>query len=116
MNTKLSVFVQVNIGRELQKSGILPEDVEPLLHQIKDFKHLNVRGLMAMPPFFPDQEKVRPYFTQMRHLAMDLKEKGVLGTRDPVDLSMGMSGDFEAAIEEGATLIRVGTALFGARE
>ena len=116
INKKLSIFIQVNIGREPQKSGVLPEDIEPLLNQINKFKCLTVKGLMTMPPYFSDQEQVRPYFKQMKQLAIDLQEKELLGKKGEVELSMGMSGDFEAAIEEGATLVRVGTALFGARD
>lgn len=114
-NKKLSIFIQVNIGREPQKSGVLPEDIEPLLRQLDSLNHLTVKGLMAMPPYFSDQEQVRPYFRKMRQLATNLQEKELLGKNGEVGLSMGMSGDFEAAIEEGATLIRVGTALFGSR-
>jgi hypothetical protein len=115
MNKKLSIFIQVNIGREPQKSGVLPEDIEPLLRQLESLNHLTVKGLMTMPPYFSNQEQVRPYFRKMRQLANNLQEKKLLGKNGEVGLSMGMSGDFEAAIEEGATLIRVGTALFGSR-
>jgi uncharacterized pyridoxal phosphate-containing UPF0001 family protein len=70
---------------------------------------------MTMPPYFPDPETARPYFEQLRQLSEKLTEKGLLGQFGPVELSMGMSGDFEVAIEEGATVVRIGTALFGAR-
>ncbi|MDH5297782.1 MAG: YggS family pyridoxal phosphate-dependent enzyme [Desulfobulbaceae bacterium] len=112
---RLPVLLQVNIGREVQKSGVLPEDTEQLLRQINQLPHLEVRGLMTMPPFEEDGEAVRPYFRQLRLLAEELAGKGLLGRHGPVELSMGMSGDFEVAIEEGATLVRVGSALFGER-
>ena len=111
----LAVLVQVNVGREPQKAGILPEEAENLLRGLAEFEHLAVRGLMTMPPFFDAPETVRPYFRQLRRLSEDLAEKGLLGQHGPLELSMGMSGDFEVAIEEGATLVRVGTALFGSR-
>ena len=113
---KLSVLVQVNIGKEPQKAGVLPEDAEQLLRDMGQFPNLAIRGLMTMPPYFDDPEGVRPYFSQMRELAAAMAAKGILGHHGPVELSMGMSGDFEVAIEEGATLVRVGTALFGERE
>jgi len=112
---RMPVLLQVNIGREVQKSGVLPEDAETLLRQINVLPHLEVRGLMAMAPFFDDPEAARPYFRQLRELADSLADQGLLGQYGPVELSMGMSGDFEVAIEEGATLVRVGTALFGER-
>jgi uncharacterized pyridoxal phosphate-containing UPF0001 family protein len=71
---------------------------------------------MTMPPYFTDPEKVRPYFRQLRQLSEKLTAKNLIGQFVPVELSMGMSGDFEIAIEEGATVIRIGTAIFGSRE
>jgi len=76
--------------------------------------HLRIRGLMTMPPFFDEPEKTRPYFRELRRLAGVIAETDIPGVVMK-ELSMGMSGDFEAAIEEGATLVRVGTALFGKR-
>ena len=111
----LQVFVQVNIGREPQKSGVSPEDASGFLRALQEFPDLSVRGLMAMPPFFEDPEMARPYFREARLLAEKLAGQGLLPDDRPLELSMGMSGDFEVAIEEGATLVRVGTALFGAR-
>ena len=111
----LKIYIQVNIGREAQKSGVLPEHCENLLKQLAGFEHLQVRGLMAMPPYFTDPEKSRPFFQEMRGLAEYLVSGKLIGVKQPVELSMGMSGDFEVAIEEGATVIRLGTALFGAR-
>lgn len=115
LGKSIKIFIQVNIGREKQKSGILPEQCENLLQQLSGFEHLKVRGLMTMPPYFTDPEKTRPFFKEMRDLAEYLVSGKLIGENEPVELSMGMSGDFEVAIEEGATVIRLGTALFGAR-
>lgn len=110
----MQVYVQVNIGRERQKSGVLPEHVETLVAEVDACSHLRLAGLMAMPPYHTDPEASRPFFRQMKGLADDLLRRGVVSS--PLGLSMGMSADFEIAIEEGATVVRVGTALFGARE
>jgi pyridoxal phosphate enzyme (YggS family) len=111
----LEAYVQVNIGAEKQKSGVPPEECERLLCELARCQFLHITGLMTMPPYSPNPENTRPYFKQLRQLSEKLKEKGLLGHRGPVELSMGMSGDFEVAIEEGATVVRIGTALFGAR-
>jgi len=115
LSKKLTAYVQVNIAGETQKSGVLPEDCEELLNDISHCQHLRITGLMTMPPYFPDPEKVRPFFSQLRQLSESLTAKGLLGVHGPVELSMGMSGDFEVAIDEGATVVRIGTAIFGAR-
>jgi len=115
LNRVLPILIQVNIGREPQKSGVLPEDAPQLLTALRELTNLQVRGLMAMPPFFDDPEQARPYFRRTRELAESLAAEGLLPTDTSLELSMGMSGDFEVAIEEGATLVRVGTALFGSR-
>jgi pyridoxal phosphate enzyme (YggS family) len=111
----LPVLLQVNIGCEPQKSGVLPEEVPGLLKQLQELPNLTVRGLMVMPPFLEDPEAVRPFFRQTRELALKLADLGLLPPDGEAELSMGMSGDYEVAVEEGATLVRVGTALFGAR-
>ncbi|MGE4558830.1 MAG: YggS family pyridoxal phosphate-dependent enzyme [Desulfobulbus sp.] len=111
----LSVLIQVNIGREPQKSGILPEETEQLIQAIRQETALKVCGLMAMPPFFDAPEKCRPYFQRLRELANQLAERQLFADNTHVELSMGMSGDYPVAIEEGATIVRVGTALFGSR-
>lgn len=111
----LPVLLQVNIGREPQKSGVLPEEAAGLLKQLQELPNLTVRGLMVMPPFLEDPEAVRPFFRQTRELAAKLADLGLLPLLAEAELSMGMSGDYEVAVEEGATLVRVGTALFGAR-
>ncbi|MDT8334294.1 MAG: YggS family pyridoxal phosphate-dependent enzyme [Desulfurivibrionaceae bacterium] len=113
----MPILIQVNIGREPQKAGIAPEDCAGLLKSILDLKHLRVRGLMIMPPFHDDPEETRPYFRQTRELASSLCGQGLLAADGGgVELSMGMSGDYETAIEEGATLVRIGSALFGERK
>jgi pyridoxal phosphate enzyme (YggS family) len=116
LDKTLTGYVQVNIGREKQKSGVQPEKCASLLQQLAELKHLQIKGLMAMPPFFTDPEKSRPYFKEMRNLAEELVSRELLGHNGPVELSMGMSGDFDVAVEEGATVIRLGTALFGHRQ
>ncbi len=115
LQKKLAVLIQVNIGREKQKSGILPEEAESLIRDITKETDLHILGLMTMPPFSPDPEKSRPYFKELKTLADRLAAQHLFSDNDHVELSMGMSGDYPIAIEEGATIIRVGTALFGAR-
>jgi pyridoxal phosphate enzyme (YggS family) len=115
LNKTLEVYVQVNIGVEKQKSGVAPADCEKLLRGLAGCRFLRITGLMAMPPYTDDPENVRPYFQQLRRLSEELATKGLLGRHGPVELSMGMSGDFEVAIEEGATVVRIGTAIFGSR-
>ena len=107
----LPVLIEVNIGREPQKAGALPEDVFPLAQAIRGLPNLRLRGLMAIPPAPKSPEDSRPYFRAMRKLFEELKKEGF----DLDVLSMGMSADWEVAVEEGATMIRLGTALFGPR-
>jgi len=108
------VLIQVNISREKTKSGIAIEQIESLVRDASGLEHLSVRGLMTMPPFFDQPEQARPYFNRLSQLARHIDALGIAGV-SMKELSMGMSGDFEVAIEEGATLVRVGTAIFGAR-
>jgi pyridoxal phosphate enzyme (YggS family) len=115
LDKSLEVFIQVNIGAEKQKSGIRPQDCEMLLRGLRQCQFLRISGLMTMPPYSADPENVRPFFKQMRQLSEELSAKGLLGQHGPVELSMGISNDFEVAIEEGSTVVRIGTALFGAR-
>ena len=107
-------MIQVNLAGETQKSGIAPELASELIKAASEFKGIRIAGLMTMPPFFDDPENARPYFGQLRLLRDRLIAEGILHS-EARDLSMGMSGDFEAAIEEGATIVRIGTALFGPR-
>jgi pyridoxal phosphate enzyme (YggS family) len=103
----LSVFAQVDLAREETKSGIDEKDLPELIEFLRSCEHLKLEGLMTLPPFFEDVEKVRPFFARLRGLRDRFLPAG--------KLSMGMSHDFQAAIEEGATHVRVGTAIFGER-
>lgn len=107
-------LVEVNIGGEATKGGVPPEEVASFLRQVSGLRNLRVVGLMAMPPYFPDPEDVRPYFRAMAALFERLKRETMLGV-EMCYLSMGMSHDFEVAIEEGANMVRIGTAIFGPR-
>ena len=111
----LDVLIQVNIGFDQNKSGVSPDESETLLKKIRDLPRLRVRGLMTMPPLMDDPEAVRPFFRDLRRLSEKLEDNGLLGDHGKTELSMGMSHDYQVAIEEGATLIRVGTAIFGQR-
>ncbi len=108
------VLLQVNIGEEGQKSGADSEDLEQLVRDVAALPNLQICGLMCLPPYCADAEEVRPYFRQMRELAEQIEQLELPGV-SMNELSMGMSGDFEVAVEEGATLVRVGTAIFGER-
>ena len=108
------VLIQVNLAGEESKSGAEPAAVPALLQALAGLPHLMVAGFMTMPPWFPDAEAVRPYFRALRELRDRLESQALAGHPLP-ELSMGMTGDFEVAVEEGATLVRVGTAIFGAR-
>ena len=115
LGKSLSILVQVNLGKERQKSGISPENAEQLLRQIAQSTNLRVLGLMTMPPFFDQPEHSRPYFRELKKLSLRLAAMNLFADNANVALSMGMSNDYPIAIEEGATIIRVGTALFGVR-
>jgi pyridoxal phosphate enzyme (YggS family) len=110
----LEILLQVNVSGEPQKSGVAPEDLSDLLAACAALTHLRVTGLMTVPAATDDPAAVRPAFTRLRTLRDELR--GAAGGESLRELSMGMSADFEVAIEEGATLVRVGTALFGPRE
>ena len=115
LEKSLEVLIQVNVGREPQKSGVLPEETKGLLQKIGFLSNLKVKGLMTMPPYGRVPEASRPWFRELKQLAVQLASKGLFEDNDAVELSMGMTGDFTVAIEEGATLVRVGTAIFGPR-
>jgi pyridoxal phosphate enzyme (YggS family) len=108
------VLVQVNISGEATKSGTTEEGAIQLVRKCALLPNIRVKGLMTMPPFFDAPEAARPFFAELRRLAEAVAAERIDGI-EMVELSMGMSGDFEAAIQEGATLVRVGTAIFGAR-
>ena len=104
---KVKGMLQVNLGDEPQKGGAAPGEVKALLDELRGLTHLDIRGLMAIPPQVADAEAARPYFRRLREL------RDAAGLEH---LSMGMSADYAVAIEEGATMVRVGTSIFGARE
>lgn len=108
------VLIQVNISGEETKSGINVQHALDLVRGISRLENLSVRGLMTMPPFFDVADKVRPYFRALRSLRDRIRDEAIPNVH-VTELSMGMSGDFEAAIEEGATMVRIGTAIFGQR-
>ena len=108
----MPILLEVNVAGEASKFGYAPEKLLAELNELNALPRLEVHGLMAIPPFTPLPEKARPYFQKLRELKLQCEQ--ILGAPLP-QLSMGMSGDFEVAIEEGATLVRVGTALFGER-
>lgn len=108
------VLIEVNLGGEISKSGINEAELEPLLRQLSALPHLAVRGLMTLPPWLEAPEEVRPYFRRLRELARQMEALALPGV-SMRELSMGMSHDFAVAIEEGATLVRIGTAIFGQR-
>ncbi|MBM3804396.1 MAG: YggS family pyridoxal phosphate-dependent enzyme [Acidimicrobiia bacterium] len=112
---RMPVLIQVNVGREASKSGIAEEEAIEFSRRLSGFTHLDVRGLMAIPPFTEDPEEARPYFIRLRELAQSI-EKEQVGGITMKELSMGMSHDFPVAIQEGATLVRIGTAIFGPRQ
>lgn len=114
VNSTVGVLIQVNLALEPQKAGVTREEVERLAEHIRAGDRLKLKGLMTMPPFFDDPDRARPYFAALRELRDSLTDRGVL-TPAMRELSMGMTGDFEVAVEEGATLVRIGTALFGPR-
>jgi pyridoxal phosphate enzyme (YggS family) len=105
---ELSVFVQVDLAAEETKSGISEGELPVLMSFLRSCKRLQLRGLIILPPYFDDPERTRPYFHRLREIRDETLPGG--------ELSMGMSHDFEVAIEEGATVVRVGTAIFGERE
>jgi len=110
-----SILIQVNVAGESSKSGISVQNTLNLVKEISVLKNIAIKGLMTMPPFFNAPEKVRPFFKNLRNLRDQIGKEAIHNvTMD--ELSMGMTGDFEVAIEEGATLVRIGTAIFGERD
>lgn len=112
---ELPVLVQVDLGKEATKSGASEKDLPGLVEAIGKCRRLRLSGLMTLPPFFDDAELVRPFYRRLRELRDALREREVF-QEGRGELSMGMSHDYEVAIEEGATLVRVGTAIFGERQ
>jgi len=111
-NRTVKTLVEVNLSQEATKFGTDEEKLFELVQAMLQLNHLSLEGLMTMPPYFDDPERGRPYYMKMRELREKMVQEGI-----PIkELSMGMSNDFEIAIEEGATYVRVGTAIFGARK
>jgi pyridoxal phosphate enzyme (YggS family) len=110
----LPALIQINFGGEESKTGIDPKDLPKLLEAMAACQRLRLTGLMTLPPYFEDPDCARPFFKALRDLRDQMKVEGRFG-EGPGELSMGMSHDFEIAIEEGATILRIGTAIFGER-
>lgn len=115
LNLVQDILVEINIGEELSKSGLQPEQLWSLLEQAAEKSHIRVRGLMAIPPADTDEAATRRYFAAMRELLFAAQNRHYENT-DMEILSMGMSGDYAAAIAEGATIVRIGTAIYGQRD
>ena len=112
LGKKMRVFIEVKLSPEETKHGCSPEEALELAKYVLSLEHLKLEGLMTVPPYFEDLELVRPYFRKLREIRDNLED--ALGVNLP-HLSMGMSHDFEVAVEEGATIVRIGTAIFGPR-
>ncbi|MDL1967177.1 MAG: YggS family pyridoxal phosphate-dependent enzyme [Deltaproteobacteria bacterium] len=113
INKIQKIMIQVNISMESTKAGIYEEDSQKLIKEISLFENLSIKGLMTMPPFFNNPEKAGPYFSALRILRNNIRDKAIRNV-NMQELSMGMTNDFEVAIKEGATLVRIGTAIFQA--
>ena len=114
LDKTMDILIEVNIGGEDNKSGVAPDALEETICQIAQIEGVCIRGLMAIPPICDQEVEIRHYFEQMRQLFIDIGAKKIDNSH-MVYLSMGMSGDFDTAVEEGANLVRIGTALFGRR-
>lgn len=112
---ELPVLIQIDLGQEATKSGAAESELPEIIDAIRQSQRLRLTGLMTLPPYFDDPEQARPFFRRLRELRDELRAQGVFGESGG-ELSMGMTHDYEVAIEEGATMVRVGTAIFGARE
>lgn len=108
-------LVEVNIGREESKSGVYIEEIDEVLAEISEMKAIKIKGLMTIPPICDNENEARHYFEKMHTAFMDIKSKN-LDNIDMEILSMGMSGDYKAAVAEGSNIVRVGSAIFGARK
>ena len=109
------ILLEVNVAEEESKFGLKMEEVIPLAEEISKMEHIHILGLMTIAPFVSDPEENRPIFRKLRQLSVDIKEKN-MNNVDMDVLSMGMTNDYEVAVEEGATMVRVGTGIFGERD
>ena len=114
-NISVDILLEVNVAEESSKFGLRTVEVIPAFEQIAQLPHINIRGLMTIAPFVEDPEENRPVFADLHKLYVDIKEKNIDNGTVSI-LSMGMTNDYEVAIEEGATMVRVGTGIFGARD
>lgn len=112
---ELPILIQVDLGGEESKSGVAESELPQVVNAVRDSERLKLAGLMTLPPFFAEAGQARPYFSRLRELRDQLHSQGLFGDQRG-ELSMGMTHDFEIAIEEGATMLRIGTALFGERQ
>lgn len=111
----IDILVEVNVAEEESKFGLKKEEVIPFIEKVAGFSHINVRGLMTIAPFVENPEKNRSVFADLRKLSVDITAKNIDNVNVSI-FSMGMTNDYEVAIEEGATMVRVGTGIFGARD
>ena len=112
--TEADILVEVNVAQEASKFGLKLEDTLDLVQKIAGLEHLHIKGLMTIAPFVENSEENRSIFRQLKQLSVDIRAKNIDNV-DMDELSMGMTGDYEVAIEEGATMVRVGTGIFGKR-
>ena len=108
------ILIEVNVAQEESKFGLKPEEVLPFIEQISDFSHIRIKGLMTIAPYVDNAEENREIFRELKKLSVDIAAKNINNVTMSV-LSMGMTGDYMVAVQEGATMVRVGTGIFGAR-
>ena len=108
-------MIEVNVAKEESKFGLMPEETEEVIREIAKFPNVKIRGLMTIAPFVENPEENRIHFQNLRKLLVDINAKNI-DNISMNELSMGMTGDYEVAIEEGATYVRVGTGIFGSRQ
>lgn len=108
------ILIEVNVAQEESKFGLKPEEVLPFIEQIADFSHIRIKGLMTIAPYVDNAEENREIFRELKKLSVDIAAKNINNVTMSV-LSMGMTGDYMVAVQEGATMVRVGTGIFGAR-
>lgn len=113
-NITANILIEVNVAKEESKFGLMPEELDELIDKIKDFNHIQVKGLMTIAPFVENPETNREIFRSLRKLSVDISNKNIDNVNVSI-LSMGMTNDYTVAVEEGATMVRVGTGIFGAR-
>ncbi len=109
-----NILIEINLEGESSKTGLSLAELTPLITELNSLENIELKGLMCIPPALPDPEHVRPYFKQLREIREDINQKS-LYKKPLTELSMGMSQDYEIALEEGSTMIRIGTAIFGER-